>query len=248
MTNAVFIFSYEGAKSTTPLQTNRNRSPPTTDCNDPNDKLIPYVKLNVPTKGTIPRESTLDAGFAIVQNELNQTQVQWTLNFTAIKAPWNTPTLGKVLNNNLTFPREANLISLPKRNTWSYWIIQAVPTLAPPVAHPIHLHGHDFYVLGAGVGVFDNTQTLKYDNPPRRDVAMMPPSGWLALAFITDNPGAWLMHCHIAWHVSLGFGVQFLEGVDEVRALGVDQQWRDQCRTWDEYYATAPFRQEDSGL
>jgi hypothetical protein len=56
------------------------------------------------------------------------------------------------------------------------------------------------------------------------------------------------MHCHIAWHVGLGLGAQFLERADDLRGQGVDQQWRDQCRDWNAYYATAPFKQEDSGL
>jgi hypothetical protein len=67
-------------------------------------------------------------------------------------------------------------------------------------------HGHDFYLLGTGLGVWDNSfaTTLQYTNPPRRDVAMLPapggppgggppPSGgWLVIAFLTDNPGEWL--------------------------------------------------------
>jgi hypothetical protein len=66
-------------------------------------------------------------------------------------------------------------------------------------------HGHDFYVLGTGLGVWNNSfaSTLQYTNPPRRDVAMLPApgggfgpggppptGGWLVLAFLTDNPGA----------------------------------------------------------
>jgi hypothetical protein len=66
------------------------------------------------------------------------------------------------------------------------------------------------------LGVWNNSfaSTLQYKNPPRRDVAMLPSpggpggpggpgsgppptGGWLVLAFLTDNPGAWLMHCHI---------------------------------------------------
>lgn len=247
--NAVSIFTYAGANNTTPSAATRNNAPPTNnDCSDPNNQLIPYVKLNVPTNGTLPQSARLDVGFAILQNQINQTQIQWLLNETAIEARWDKPTLEYVLENNSSFPREANIIQLPTRNTWSYWVIQAVATIAPPVAHPIHLHGHDFYVLGAGTGIFDNTQSLKYDNPPRRDVAMLPPSGWLVLAFITDNPGAWLMHCHIAWHISLGLGAQFLEGTAELREQGVDAQWTEQCRSWDAYYADAPFKQTDSGL
>jgi len=56
-------------------------------------------------------------------------------------------------------------------------------------------HGHDFYVLGTGSGSYANADpnSLNYNNPPRRDVAMLPAGGWLAVAFQTDNPGAWLL-------------------------------------------------------
>jgi FtsP/CotA-like multicopper oxidase with cupredoxin domain len=38
---------------------------------------------------------------------------------------------------------------------------------------------------------------LNFDNPPRRDVAMLPANGWMVIAFQADNPGAWLLHCHV---------------------------------------------------
>jgi FtsP/CotA-like multicopper oxidase with cupredoxin domain len=40
---------------------------------------------------------------------------------------------------------------------------------------------------------------------------MLPANGYLVIAFITGNPGAWLIHCHIAWYIGLGLGSQFLE-------------------------------------
>ena len=199
--NAVSIFTYTGANSTTPSNSTRNNTPPGgPDCNDPNSQLIPYVKLDVPKNATIPTESRLDVGFAIVQNSQQQTLFQWNLNFTSIIAPWNKPTLQYVLDGNTSYAPSMNLIPLPKANAWSFWVIQAIPTIAPPIPHPIHLHGHDFYVLKAGSGTFSNgnNQTLNYVNPPRRDVAMLPANGYLVLAFITDNPGAWLMHCHVS--------------------------------------------------
>ena len=33
---------------------------------------------------------------------------------------------------------------------------------------------------------------LKINNPTRRDTTMLPAWGWLALAYRTNNPGAWL--------------------------------------------------------
>ncbi len=73
--------------------------------------------------------------------------------------------------------------------------------------HPIHLHGSDFVILAQNRSTYDPVESPKYfkfNNPARRDVAMLPGGGYLALAFKPDNPGAWLMHCHIAWHASSG--------------------------------------------
>lgn len=133
---------------------------------------------------------------------------------------------------------------------WSYWIIQETPGTPVPIPHPIHLHGHDFYVLGSGVGVFDKVNSvpsLKFQNPTRRDTAILPGGGWLAIAFPTDNPGAWLMHCHIAWHIAEGLGVQFLES--KVAITLPNAEWEKTCTNWRNYYNNNPaYLQDDSGL
>lgn len=57
-------------------------------------------------------------------------------------------------------------------------------------AHPIHLHGHDFALLAQSEQAYDeNTVVIKRDNPPRRDVALLPQNGYLIIAFKADNPG-----------------------------------------------------------
>jgi FtsP/CotA-like multicopper oxidase with cupredoxin domain len=85
------------------------------------------------------------------------------------------------------------------------------------VPHLIHLHGHNFFILVQGSSTYlSSSVRLNTANPPRRDTAMLPASGYLVIAFETYNPGAWLMHCHIGWHTSEGFALQFLEQYDEV--------------------------------
>ena len=74
------------------------------------------------------------------------------------------------------------------------------PKLDTPAAHPIHMHGHDFVILDQSDSPFDTSTALKkfnFNNPPRRDVALLPRGGYLAVAFQPDNPGIWLVHCHI---------------------------------------------------
>ncbi|KAG6550759.1 hypothetical protein Mapa_007663 [Marchantia paleacea] len=84
--------------------------------------------------------------------------------------------------------------------------------------HPWHLHGHDFWVLGYGNGVFNSSDyaKLNYYNPPLRNTAPLFPYGWTVLRFVADNPGVWPFHCHIEPHFHMGMGVMFAEGLNKM--------------------------------
>ncbi|KAL5992292.1 hypothetical protein ACLOJK_013208 [Asimina triloba] len=88
--------------------------------------------------------------------------------------------------------------------------------------HPWHLHGHDFWVLGYGKGVFDPiNDPSKYNlvDPIMKNTVPVHPYGWTALRFKADNPGVWAFHCHIEAHFYLGMGIVFEEGVEKVGQL-----------------------------
>ncbi|OVA06999.1 Multicopper oxidase [Macleaya cordata] len=88
--------------------------------------------------------------------------------------------------------------------------------------HPWHLHGHDFWVLGYGMGKFDPIEDpKKYNlaNPIMKNTVPVHSYGWTALRFIADNPGVWAFHCHIEAHFYMGMGVVFEEGVEKVGRL-----------------------------
>lgn len=93
-----------------------------------------------------------------------------------------------------------------------------------------------------------DTRSLHFSNPTRRDTTMLPAKGWLVLGFRSDNPGAWLFHCHIAWHVGQGLSVQFLERVDEIPETLELEDLEPVCRLWGEYYPGSECPQFDSGL
>ena len=61
--------------------------------------------------------------------------------------------------------------------------------------HPMHLHGHTFGVPGYG-GL-------------RRDTVIIHPGRELAFEFDADNPGAWMFHCHNAYHLDAGMTTNF---------------------------------------
>ena len=190
------IFRYEDAPAVNPTSTGASKP---NDCKEP-APLVPWVPNDVPSNTFTTQAQNLNVNVqqntGVTSNQQNI--VVWGINLTAIDVDWEKPILSYVQQKDTNYPKSENLIELKAGVDWNYWIIQQVSG-SPPVPHPIHLHGHDFYMLGQGSGVFSNStiSSLNFKNPTRRDVAFLPVGGWLVIAFPSDNPGAWLMHCHI---------------------------------------------------
>lgn len=103
-------------------------------------------------------------------------------------------------------------------------VLQNANMLAPNKSetHPWHLHGHDFWVLGYGIGRFDpavHPASYNLRDPILKNTVAVHPYGWTALRFRADNPGVWAFHCHIESHFFMGMGIAFEEGVDRVAPL-----------------------------
>jgi FtsP/CotA-like multicopper oxidase with cupredoxin domain len=79
-------------------------------------------------------------------------------------------------------------VELAFRNRSSFW-------------HPMHVHGHTFRELSRNGRPIPGT--------PWRDTTMVAPDETLVVAFVADNPGDWLIHCHILEHHAGGMGTQF---------------------------------------
>lgn len=58
--------------------------------------------------------------------------------------------------------------------------------------HPIHLHGHTFRVLAR-----NGSPTVHRE---WQDTVLMAPNEDVDIAFVADNPGDWMFHCHILEH------------------------------------------------
>jgi hypothetical protein len=57
------------------------------------------------------------------------------------------------------------------------------------------------------------------------------------------------MHCHIAFHVSMGLSVQFLERKSQIPLPTVNSEWYNTCTNWNNYQRNRPvYPQDDSGL
>jgi len=81
--------------------------------------------------------------------------------------------------------------------------------------------------------VFDSTNSSQTDYPPfpmRRDTFVLYPEGYIVLRFRADNPGVWLFHCHIEWHVDQGLIATMVEApLDIQKSLTLPQDHIDAC-------------------
>ncbi|KAK4155052.1 putative multicopper like protein [Chaetomidium leptoderma] len=97
-------------------------------------------------------------------------------------------------------------------------IVDIVVNNLDPGKHPFHLHGHHFQVIWRSpddAGPFSadaNLTDLRFPRiPMRRDTVVLHQNGNMVLRFKSDNPGVWLFHCHIEWHVQSGLMATFIE-------------------------------------
>jgi FtsP/CotA-like multicopper oxidase with cupredoxin domain len=90
--------------------------------------------------------------------------------------------LGHVMDPMLTLKRGRSYV-LALNNETAWW-------------HPMHLHGHSFRVIS------------RNGNPTRlrewRDTVLVAPREKVEVAFVADNPGDWMFHCHILEHQESG--------------------------------------------
>jgi suppressor of ftsI len=70
-----------------------------------------------------------------------------------------------------------------------------------PMQHPIHIHGQRFLVVAR--------DGIPQENLVWKDTALLPVGSTMDLLVEMSNPGDWMMHCHIAEHLSAGMHFHF---------------------------------------
>jgi len=128
---------------------------------------------------------------------------KWVLKDSSLYLDWTQPSLSlvKIASDKgwraPRFPIGYEPVELRyNHESWVYFLIEgkfqesvdnssrSVYKVQAPVAHPMHIHGHDFVVLATGTEEYDPKKViLNLKNPPRRDVALLPVNGYLIIAF-----------------------------------------------------------------
>lgn len=77
-------------------------------------------------------------------------------------------------------------------------------------SHPIHIHGHRFFVTGTDAGPVQQSAWIP------ENTVNVPVGATRDIEFVADNPGDWAFHCHKSHHTmnQMGHGLPNLLGVD----------------------------------
>jgi len=77
-------------------------------------------------------------------------------------------------------------------------------------SHPIHIHGHKFYVTGTDAGPAPESSWVP------ENTVNVPVGATRDIEFVADNPGDWAFHCHKTHHTmnQMGHGLPNLLGID----------------------------------
>jgi iron transport multicopper oxidase len=101
--------------------------------------------------------------------------------------------------------------------------------------HPFHLHGHQFQVIGrpkSNGGNWTSTNAVPA-TPVRRDTILVHAKSHTVLRIVTDNPGVFLLHCHIEWHVEMGLVATLIEAPERLVDYSIPQDHVDVCKAQD---------------
>jgi hypothetical protein len=81
-------------------------------------------------------------------------------------------------------------------------------------SHPIHIHGHKFYVTGTDAGPIQESAWLA------ENTINVPVGSTRDIEFTADNPGDWAFHCHKSHHTmnQMGHELPNVIGVDTSEA------------------------------
>lgn len=78
-------------------------------------------------------------------------------------------------------------------------------TNATVFMHAMHVHGHHFRII-------DRSDSSVDEGKPWRDTFMIGQEQTTKIAFVADNPGKWLFHCHMLEHAAAGMNTWFNVG------------------------------------
>lgn len=173
--------------------------------NDFLNQTVPFYPLTPPSNPGTTQTVVITLG-------LNATgHVNFFVDGSSFRANYNDPVLLLANKGNISYPDS------PDWNVYNFGSNSSVRIILQntyQMQHPMHLHGHNYWVLNEGFGTWDGT-VVNPSNPQRRDTHILQPGtidnpSFVVLEWMQDNPGVWPFHCHTSIHASVGLYINVL--------------------------------------
>lgn len=191
---------------------------------DMNSVMYPEIKGN--TSGSNSMAGHDMSGM----NNMDHNNDLVTLNYGMLRSPVKT-SMPDIPTKVLHFTLEGNMnryvwsINNKTINEWDKILIKQgekvriILTNNSMMRHPMHLHGHDFRVLGA-----------QGEYAPFKNTIDILPMETDTLEFAANKDGDWFFHCHILYHMMAGMG-----NVLSYQNSPPNPQLPDKARAWKQF-------------
>ena len=145
-------------------------------------RRLPANPVSIPDRAKAERHQIVFGGgmMGAMPSQVEHKGMFWTVN-------------GAPMADNHDHHHHAPLLTLSLRKSY---VLELVNDTA--WHHPIHLHGHVFRVL--------SRNGKQNDREEWGDTVLLDPKTRAEIAFVADNPGDWMFHCHVLEHQASGMG------------------------------------------
>ncbi|KAL6454027.1 FET3 Iron transport multicopper oxidase FET3 [Candida maltosa Xu316] len=151
------------------------------------------------------------------------------ITYTAPKVPTLMSVLssGDQASNELVYGTNTNSFVLQKDD-----VVDIVLNNLDTGKHPFHLHGHVFQLIERHEPVDDDEDPVAFNSsdhaewpeyPMLRDTVYVNPQSYIVMRFKVDNPGVWMFHCHIEWHLDQGLAILLIEDPEGIQSSASQQ-------------------------
>ncbi|CAJ0628695.1 14927_t:CDS:10 [Entrophospora sp. SA101] len=203
------IVHYEGAPDG-PEPKDNPWSDSLTECVDLDHKTLQPLKEEKIPESTRKLELTIafhKNTTGVVKAFLNESSYIPDINFPSLDKIFKGKPISETSANAYFFDKDGEVVDIYFVNT-------------DDGDHPFHIHGYQFWVLGTGDGDKVDENNLNTQNPIKRDTATVPALGWIAIRFVSDNPG---------WHLESGLLMQLVTLPDEILKMQPPKEWTKLC-------------------
>jgi FtsP/CotA-like multicopper oxidase with cupredoxin domain len=187
------------------------------------DKLL--VPFNAP-----PVAKSADAMHILTLGRLGANW-RWTLNDVSSYDVDLERHLPLLQHPNATSDMGSKLTIATKNNTWVdlIFVVAIAPSNQAQPEHAMHKHGNKMYLIGRGTGNFTwksvdeamkaqpesfNLTHAQYRDTVSTATTIKEPS-WIAARYYSQNPGPFIVHCHMITHQVGGMAIVLMDGVDK---------------------------------